>query len=269
LIACDDAPYWAPLHSTDQRACARAFRNRDWKAEAAKVTAADKAAADKAAADKAAADKVAAEKVAAAKAAADKAAAERAAAEKRAADKSAADKAAAETAAAELKHWKMELDKMANARAQLRTAQGRVRLAAAAAADEDESLRELTQARNAARVALVRALDDALRVHDERHAEEQRRSLAVEAAALQQQQGARKLTLAEQLRLECLHSRGAARARRVGGAARQSARGARGLGPPRERRAAQPGGFAHEARDVQEGEALSAIQDQRTRDRQG
>ena len=34
------------------RACARAFRNRDWKAEAAKA-AADKAAADKAAADKA------------------------------------------------------------------------------------------------------------------------------------------------------------------------------------------------------------------------
>ena len=62
------------------------------------------------------------------------------------------------------------------------------------------------QARNAARVALVRALDDALRVHDERHAEEQRRSLSMEAAALQQQQGARKLTLAEQLRLECLHS---------------------------------------------------------------
>ena len=113
----------------------------------------------------------------------------------------AAEKAAAEMAAAELKHWKMELDKMANARAQLRTAQGRVRLAAAAAADEDESLRELTQARNAARVALVRALDDALRVHDERHAEEQRRSLNAEAAALQQQQqqGECALTLAEQV----------------------------------------------------------------------
>ena len=51
------------------RACARAFRNRDWKAEAAK------AAADKAAADKAAADKAAAEKRAADKAAADTAAA--------------------------------------------------------------------------------------------------------------------------------------------------------------------------------------------------
>ena len=145
----------------------------------------------------AAAAKAAADKAAADKAAADKAAADKAAADKAAAEKAAAEKAAAETAAAELKHWKMELDKMTNARAQLRTAQGRVRL---------ESLRELTQARNAARVALVHALDDALRVHDERHAEEQRRSLTVEAAALQQQQGARKLTLAEQLRLECLHS---------------------------------------------------------------
>ena len=45
-------------------ACARAFRNRDWKAEAAKA-AADKAAADKAAADTAAAAKRAADKAAA------------------------------------------------------------------------------------------------------------------------------------------------------------------------------------------------------------
>ena len=109
-----------------------------------------------------------------------------AAAEKAAAEKAAAEKAAAEKAAAELKHWKMELDKMANARALLCTAQGRVRLAAVAAVDEDESLRDATQARNAARVALVRALDDSLGVHDERHAEEERRSLTMEAAALQQ-----------------------------------------------------------------------------------
>jgi serine/threonine protein kinase len=125
---------------------------------------------------------------------------------KAAADKAAADKAAAEKAAAELKHWEAELDKMANARALLFKEQGRVRLAAAAVVDEDESLRDATQARNAARVALVRALDDALRVHDERHAEEQRRSLTMEAAALQQQQGGRKRKLAEHLRLECLHS---------------------------------------------------------------
>ena len=52
------------------RACARAFRNRDWKAEAAKAKA-DKAAADKAAAAKVAADKAAAEKAAAEKAAAE------------------------------------------------------------------------------------------------------------------------------------------------------------------------------------------------------
>ena len=128
-------------------------------------------------------------------------------------EKAVVKRAVDEKAADELKHWKMELDKMANARALLCTEQARVRLMAAAAADEDESLRDAVQewrnavqARNAARVALVRALDDALRVHDERHAEEQRRSLSMEAAALQQQQGARKLTLAEQLRLECLHS---------------------------------------------------------------
>ena len=136
----------------------------------------------------------------------EKAAAVAEATEKAAAEKAAAKKAAAEKAAAELKHWEAELDKMANARALLCTAQGRVRLAAAAAVDEDESLRDAAQARNAARVALVRALDDALRVHDEHHAEEERRSLTMEAATLQQQQGARKLTLAEQLRLECLHS---------------------------------------------------------------
>ena len=128
-------------------------------------------------------------------------------------EKAVVKRAVDEKAADELKHWKMELDKMANARALLCTEQARVRLMAAAAADEDESLRDAVQewrnavqARNAARVALVRALDDALRVHDEHHAEEERRSLTMEAATLQQQQGARKLTLAEQLRLECLHS---------------------------------------------------------------
>ena len=68
-----------------QRAFARALRNR-W----------DKAAADKAAAEKAAADRAAAEKAAAEKAAAAKVAAEKAAAAKAAADKAAADKAAAE-----------------------------------------------------------------------------------------------------------------------------------------------------------------------------
>ena len=72
-----------------QRAFARALRNR-W----------DKAAADKAAADKAAADKAAADKAAAAKAAAEKAAADRAAAEKAAVAKAAAEKAAAAKAAA-------------------------------------------------------------------------------------------------------------------------------------------------------------------------
>jgi serine/threonine protein kinase len=136
----------------------------------------------------------------------EKAAAVAEATEKAAAEKAAAEKAASEKVAAELKHWNAESDKLANARALLIKEQGRVRLAAAAAVDEDESLRDATQARNAARVALVHALDDALRVHDERHAEEERRSLSMEAAALQQQQGARKLTLAEQLRLECLHS---------------------------------------------------------------
>ena len=136
----------------------------------------------------------------------EKAAAVAEAMKKAAAEKAAAEKAAAEKATAELKHWKTELNKMANARAQLCKEQARVRLAAAAAADEDESLRDATKARNAARVALVHAFDDAIRVHDEHRAEEQRRSLSMEAAALQQQQGARKLTLAEQVRLECLHS---------------------------------------------------------------
>jgi len=136
----------------------------------------------------------------------EKAAAVAEATEKAAAEKAAAKKAAAEKAAAELKHWEAEFEKIANARALLCKEQGRVRLAAAAAVVEDESLRDATKARDAARVALVRALDDALCVHDERHAEEQRRRLTMEAATLQQQQGARKLTLDEQLRLECLHS---------------------------------------------------------------
>jgi hypothetical protein len=79
LIACDDAPCWAPLHSADQRACARAFRNRSGKAKAA-----DNAAADKAAADKAAAEKKATDEAAAQRAAVERAAVERAAAEKKA-----------------------------------------------------------------------------------------------------------------------------------------------------------------------------------------
>jgi hypothetical protein len=84
-----------------QRAFARALRNRWDKAAAAKA-AADKAAAEKAAAEKAAAEKAAAVKSAAEKAAAEKAAAEKAAVAKRAADeKAAAEKAAAEKAAAE------------------------------------------------------------------------------------------------------------------------------------------------------------------------
>ena len=88
-----------------QRAFARALRNRWDKAAADKAAAekaaADRAAAEKAAAEKAAAAKVAAEKAAAAKAAADKAAADKAAAEKAAAAKAAADKAAADKAAAD------------------------------------------------------------------------------------------------------------------------------------------------------------------------
>jgi len=150
----------------------------------------DKTGAAKAAADKAAADK---------KAAAEKAAAERAAAEKAAEEKAAAERAAAERAEDKVSHWRMELDKMANARAELCKAQDRVRLLAAVAATEDESLRDATKVRNEARVALVRVLEDALSAHDE--GEKERRSLTAEAAALQQQQqqGECALTLAEQV----------------------------------------------------------------------
>ena len=83
-----------------QRAFARALRNR-WDKAAADKAAADKAVAEKLAVAKAAAEKAAAEKAAAAKAAAEKAAADKAAAEKAAAAKAAAEKAAAEKAAAE------------------------------------------------------------------------------------------------------------------------------------------------------------------------
>jgi hypothetical protein len=93
----------------------------------------------------------------------------------------------------------MELGKMANARAELCKAQDRVRLLAAVAANEDESLRDATKVRNEARVAFVRVLEDALSAHDE--GEKERRSLTAEAAALQQQQqqGECALTLAEQV----------------------------------------------------------------------
>ena len=103
LIACDDAPCWAPLHSADQRACARAFRNRSGKAKAADNAAADKAAADKAAAEKKAADEAAAQRAAVERAAVERAAAEKFAAEKVAAAKTAAAKASADKAAAEKK----------------------------------------------------------------------------------------------------------------------------------------------------------------------
>ena len=167
------------------------------KAAAEKAAAEKKAAADKAAAEKkAAADKAAAEK----KAAAERAAAEKAAAERLAAERLAAERAAAERAEDKLSHWRMEMDKMSNARAELCKAQDRVRLLAAVAAIEDESLRDATKVRDEARGALVRVLEDALSAHDE--GEEQRRSLTTEAAALQQQQqqqGECGLTLAEQV----------------------------------------------------------------------
>ena len=168
-------------------------------AAAEKKAAADKAADEKAAAEKKAAKKAAAEKKAAAaaeKAAAEKAAAEKAAAERAAEERLAVERAAAERAEDKLSHWRMELDKMANARAELCKGQERVRLLATVAANEDESLRDATKVRNEARVALVRVLEDALSAH-----EEQRRSLTAEAAALQQQQqqGECALTLAEQV----------------------------------------------------------------------
>eukprot|EP00900_Chrysochromulina_parva_P013311 jgi/Chrpa1/21981/Chrysochromulina_OHIO_Genome00023087-RA len=101
LIACDDAPCWAPLLSADSRWFARWLPHMWDKAAAAKV-AADKAK-RAAAAEKAAAERAAAERAAAEKAAAERAAAERAkaAADKAAADKAAADKAAADKAATE------------------------------------------------------------------------------------------------------------------------------------------------------------------------
>jgi hypothetical protein len=143
--------------------------------------------------------KAAAEKAAAERAAAEKAAEEKAAAERAAAERLAVERAAAERAEDKVSHWRMELGKMANARAELCKAQDRMRLLAAVAANEDESLRDATKVRNEARVALVRVLEDALSAHDE--GEKERRSLTAEAAALQQQQqqGECALTLAEQV----------------------------------------------------------------------
>ena len=166
------------------------------KAAAEKKAAADKAAAEKtAAAEKAAAEKAAAEK----KAAAERAAAEKAAAERLVAERLAAERAAAERAEDKLSHWRMEMDKMSNARAELCKAQDRVRLLAAVVTNEDESLRDATKVRDEARATLVRVLDDALSAHHK--GEVQRRSLTAEAAALQQQQqqGECALTLAEQV----------------------------------------------------------------------
>jgi hypothetical protein len=169
------------------------------KAAAEKAAADKKAAAEKAAAKRAAAEKAAAERTAAEKAAAEKAAAEKAAAERLAAERLAVERAAAERAEDKVSHWRMELGKRANARAELCKAQDRVRLLAAVVANEDESLRDATKVRNEARVALVRVLEDALSAHDE--GEKERRSLTAEAAALQQQQqqGECALTLAEQV----------------------------------------------------------------------
>ena len=146
---------------------------------------------------KAAAEAKAAEAkvAAAARAVAERAAADRAAAAARAV----AERAAADRAEAELLRWNEELTKMANARARLCEAQGRVRLLAAVVTNEDESLRDATKVRDEARGALVRVLEDALSAHDE--GEEQRRSLTAEAAALQQQQqqGGCGLRLADQV----------------------------------------------------------------------
>ena len=161
------------------------------KAAEAKVAADRAAAAARAVAERAAADRAAA----AARAVAERAAAERAAADARAV----AERAAAERAEAELLRWKEELTKMANARARLCEAQGRVRLLAAVATNEDESLRDATKVRDEARATLVRVLDDTLSAHHK--GEVQRRSLTAEAAALQQQQqqGGCGLRLAEQV----------------------------------------------------------------------
>ena len=164
----------------------------------AEKAAAEREAAEKAAAERAA-EKAAAEKAAAERAAAEKAAEEKAAAERAAAERLAVERAAAERAEDKVSHWRMELGKMAIARAELCKAQDRVRLLAAVAANEDESLRDATKVRNEARVAFVRVLEDALSAHDE--GEKERRSLTAEAAALQQQQqqGECALTLAEQV----------------------------------------------------------------------
>ena len=135
-----------------------------------------------------------------AKAAEAKVAADRAAAAARAvAERAAAERAAAERAEAELLRWKEELTKMANARARLCEAQGRVRLLAAVATNEDESLRDATKVRDEARATLVRVLDETLSAHHK--GEVRRRSLTAEAAALQQQQqqGGCGLRLAEQV----------------------------------------------------------------------
>ena len=153
----------------------------------AKAAAEAKAAEAKVAADRAAA---------AARAVAERAAAERAAADARAV----AERAAAERAEAELLRWKEELTKnMANTRARLSEAQGRVRLLAAVATNEDESLRDATKVRDEARATLVRVLDDALSAHHK--GEVERWSLTAEAAALQQQQqqGGCGLKLTEQV----------------------------------------------------------------------
>jgi len=210
------------LPTVDREAEAKA-RAAEAAAAAAKAAAAAEAtvAAEAAAAAKAEAEANAraAEKAEAEARAAEKAEAEARAAEKAAAERAEEEKAVAERAKRELRHWKMEMDKMANARAQLCEAQDRVRRLAAGAVvktqdcvrpldaeavDEDDS--DALKERNAARVALVSALDNALEAHDKPSDEEQRRNLTAEAATLQQQQGERKLTLAEEVRLECLRS---------------------------------------------------------------
>ena len=118
---------------------------------------------------------------------------------KAAAERAAAESAAAKREADELRLWEKEKDKMADARARLCEAQGRVRLLAAVATNEDESLRDATKVRDEARATLVRVLDDTLSAHHK--GEVQRRSLTAEAAALQQQQqqGGCGLRLAEQV----------------------------------------------------------------------
>ena len=101
-------------------------------------------------------------------------------------------------------NWKTALAKMDKARTQLREAQDLVRLVAMTAAVDDESLLETTKVRNEARIALVRVLDDALSMHEERCGEDQRQNKVEEAASLQQQQAERELALTKRLRLELL-----------------------------------------------------------------